>query len=113
MSKNINCHISRNKSTGLYRLSLTGLSKQHVQALRYILAGLSANGIEVVSNNGISLPFMLLETHCPLSRCVDNVLTTQYNLLRDISKCFTTHCDLPEKEKLINYKTFRPLGYEY
>lgn len=113
MSNKINCRISRNKSTGLYSVSLKCLSKSHVQALRYVLGRLSSKDIEIVCVNGISTPYMLLETHCPLSCCVPNVLTTQYTLLRDISECFTTHCDLPKKEKLINSINFEPLGYEW
>lgn len=109
----INTHISRNRSNGTYKVSFSGLSKAHLQLLTSVLGKMCPLDIEVHSYNGVDLPFMHLETFCPLAGINKSVLSTQYTLLRDIAKCFTTEPELPAKEKLFSFSSFCPLGYEY
>lgn len=109
----VQSNISRNRSNGTYKVSLSGLSKAHLQVLTSVLGKISSLDIEVHSYNGVDLPFMHLETFCPLADIHKSVLSTQYTLLRDIAKCFTSEPELPVKEKLFSFRTFRPLGYEW
>lgn len=109
----VKSHISRSRTHGTYKVSLSGLTKAHLQALTSVLGHLAPLDVEVHSYNGIDLPFMHLETFCPLADINKSVLSTQYTLLRDIAKCFITEPELPAKEKLFSFSSFRPLGYEY
>lgn len=108
----VNSHISRNRSDGTYKVSFSGLSKSHLQALTSVLGKMCPLDIEVHSYNGVDLPFMHLETFCPLADINSSVLSTQFKLLRDFAKCFTNESDLPTKEKLYSFTSFRPIGYE-
>lgn len=109
----IQSNISRNRKNGTYKVSFSGLSKAHLQALTSVLGMMCPLDIEVHSYNGVDLPFMHLETFCPLADINKSVLSTQYSLLRDIAQCFTSEPELPKKEKLYSFSSFRPLGYEY
>lgn len=108
----IRSNISRNRSNGTYKVSFSGLSKAHLQILTSVIGKLAPLGVEVHHYNGVELPFMHLETFCPLADVSCSVLSTQFQQLRDFAKCFTTEPDLPTKEKLYSFTSFRPIGYE-
>lgn len=63
----IKSSISRNRSNGTYKVSLSGLTKSHLQALTSVLGHLAPLDVEVHHYNGIELPFQHLETFCPLA----------------------------------------------
>lgn len=109
----IRSNISRNKANGTYRVSFVGLSKAHVHVLSSVLSKMCPLDIEVHTFNGVELPYMHLETFCPLADIHKSILSTQYTLLSDFAHCFTSECDLPTSEKLFSSRTFRPLGYEW
>lgn len=108
----INSRISRNRENGTYKVSFSGLSKSHLQVLTSLIGKLAPLGVEVHYYNGVELPFMHLETFCPLADVSRFVLSTQFEQLRDFAKCFTPETDLPTKEKLYSFTSFRPIGYE-
>lgn len=108
----IRSNISRNRSNGTFKVSFSGLSKAHLQILTSVIGKLAPLGVEVHHYNGFELPFMHLETFCPLAYVNCSVLSTQFQQLRDFAKCFTTEPDLPTKEKLYSFTSFRPIGYE-
>ena len=108
----VNSHISRNCKNGTYKVSFCGLSKAHLQVLTSLVGKIAPLGVEIHHYNGVDLPFMHLETFCPLADINSSVLSTQFKLLRDFAKCFTNESDLPTKEKLYSFTSFRPIGYE-
>lgn len=108
----IRSNISRNRSNGTYKVSFSGLSKAHLQVLTSLIGKLAPLGVEVHHYNGVELPFMHLETFCPLADVNRSILSTQFELLRDFANCFTTESDLPTKEKLYSFTSFRSIGYE-
>lgn len=108
----VKSYISRNRSNGTFNVSFSGLSKAHLQILTSVIGKLAPLGVEVHNYNGVDLPFMHLETFCPLADVSRSVLSTQFEQLRDFAKCFTTESDLPLKEKLYSFTSFRPIGYE-
>lgn len=108
----VKSHISRSRTHGTYKVSFSGLSKAHLQILTSVIGKLAPLGVEVHHYNGVDLPFMHLETFCPLADVSFSVLSTQFQQLRDFAKCFTTEPDLPTKEKLYSFTSFRPIGYE-
>lgn len=103
----IKSNISRSRSNGTYKVSLSGLTKAHLQALTSVLGHLAPLDVEVHHYNGIELPFQHLETFCPLADVNKMCVSTQNKVLRDISKCFTTESDMPEREQLFSFVTFK------
>lgn len=106
----IKSNISRNRSNGTFKVSLSGLSKAHLQALTSVLGHLAPLDVEVHHYNGIELPFQHLETFCPLADVNKMCVSTQNKVLRDISKCFTTEPDMPEREQLFSFVTFKKIS---
>lgn len=106
----IKSNISRNRSNGTYKVSLSGLTKSHLQALTSVLGHLAPLDVEVHHYNGIELPFQHLETFCPLADVNKMCVSTQNKVLRDISKCFTNESDMPEREQLFSFITFKKIS---
>lgn len=106
----IKSNISCNRSNGTYKVSLSGLTKAHLHALTSVLGHLAPLDVEVHSYNGIDLPFQHLETFCPLADVNKMFVSTQNKVLRDISKCFTTEPDMPEREQLFSFVTFKKIS---
>lgn len=102
--------ITYDKYTHTYCVSLKGLSKKHVLVFKYILGHLAPLDVEVHHYNGIELPFQHLETFCPLADVNKMCVSTQNKVLRDISKCFTTEPDMPEREKLYSFVKFKKIS---
>lgn len=103
-------NISRNRKSGTYTVSLSHLSKAHLQALTSVLGHLAPLDVEVHHYNGIELPFQHLETFCPLADVNKMCVSTQNKVLRDISKCFTTESDMPEREQLFSFLTLKKIS---
>lgn len=103
----IKSNISCNRSDGTFKVSLSGLTNSHLQALTSVLGHLAPLDVEVHSYNGIDLPFQHLETFCPLVGVNKMCVSTQNKVLRDISKCFITESDMPEREQLFSFLTFK------
>lgn len=103
----IKSNISRNRSNGTYKVSFSGLTKAHLQALTSVLGHLAPLDVEVHHYNGIELPFQHLETFCPLADVNKMCVSTQNKVLRDISQCFTNDSDIPEREQLFSFVTFK------
>lgn len=106
----IKSNISRNRSNGTYTVSLSGLTKAHLQALTSVLGHLAPLDVEVHYYNGIDLPFQHLETFCPLADVNKMCVSTQNKVLRDISRCFTENSDMPEREQLFSFVTFKKIS---
>ena len=106
----IKSNISRNRSNGTYKVSLSGLTKAHLQALTSVLGHLAPLDVEVHHYNVIDLPFQHLETFCPLADVGKICLSTQNKVLRDIAQCFTSDCDIPEREQLFSSVTFNKIS---
>lgn len=108
----IKSNISRNRSNGTYKVSLSGLTKAHLQALTSVLGHLAPLDVEVhhFHFNGLDLPFQRLETFCPLADVGKICLSTQNKVLRDIVQCFTHDCDIPEREQLFSFLTFKKIS---
>lgn len=106
----IKSHISRIRSHGTYKVSFSGLTKAHLQALTSVLGHLAPLDVEVHSYNGIDLPFQHLETFCPLADVNKMCVSTQNKVLRDISRCFTEESDMPEREQLFSFLTFKKIS---
>ena len=105
----VKSNISRNRSNGTFKVSLSGLTKAHLQALTSVLGRIAPLDVEVHSYNGIDLPFQHLETFCPLSDVNLMCVSTQNKVLRDISRCFTDESDMPEREQLFSFLTFKKI----
>lgn len=95
--------ISYSKETHTYSVTLKGLSKKHLLVFKYLLANIAPLDVEVHHFNGVNLPFMHLETFCPLADVGKVCLSTQNKVLRDIAQCFTNECDIPERETLYSF----------
>lgn len=106
----VKSNIFRNRSNGTYNVSFSGLTKAHLQALTSVLGHLAPLDVEVHHYNGIELPFQHLETFCPLSDVNKMCVSTQNKVLRDISKCFTTEPDMPGREQLFSFLTFKKIS---
>ena len=106
----IKSNISRNRTNGTFKVSLSGLTKAHLQALTSVLGHLAPLDVEVHSYNGIDLPFQHLETFCPLADVNKMCVSTQNKVLRDIVQCFTCDCDIPEREQLFSFVTFNKIS---
>lgn len=106
----VKSNISRNRSNGTYKVSLSGLTKAHLQALTSVLGHLAPLDVEVHSYNGIDLPFQHLETFCPLADVNKMCVSTQNKVLRDISRCFIEESDMPEREQLFSFLTFKKIS---
>lgn len=106
----IKFHISRCRTHGTYKVSLSGLTKAHLQALTSVLGHLAPLDVEVHHYNGVDLPFQHFETFCPLVDVNKMCVSTQNKVLRDISLCFTNDCDIPEREKLFSFLTFKKIS---
>ena len=102
--------ISRNRTNGTFKVSFSGLTKAHLQALTSVLGHLAPLDVEVHHYNGIELPFQHLETFCPLADVNETCVSTQNKVLRDISKCFITESDMPEREQLFSFLTFKKIS---
>lgn len=104
---------------GEYILTLSGLSKQHVQLLYSIFSNISLHRCKGIvdlgiSSNGIPLPYECLETLIPLDYCVRGEPTllgcTQHKALRELLNAFPWAIDnVPLREHLYNLKTFELL----
>lgn len=90
--------IHYDKETHTYSVTLKGMSKKHLLVFKYLLANIAPLDVEVHRFNGVDLPFQHLETFCPLADVNKICVSTQNKVLRDISKCFTTEPDMPERE---------------
>lgn len=108
----VKSNISRNRSNGTFKVSLSGLTKAHLQALTSVLGYLAPLDVEVhhFHFNGLDLPFQRLETFCPLADVGKICLSTQNKVLRDIAQCFTHDCDIPEREQLFSFVTFKKIS---
>lgn len=106
----VKSNISRNRTNGTYKVSLSGLSKAHLLALTSVLGHLAPLDVELHHYNGVDLPFQHFETFCPLADVNKMCVSTQNKVLRDISLCFTTECDIPEREKLYSFLTFKKIS---
>lgn len=106
----VKSNISRNRSNGTYKLSLSVLTKAHLQALTSVLGHLAPLDVEVHHYNGIDLPFQYLETFFPLADVNKMCVSTQNKVLRDISKCFTTEPDMLERDQLFSFVTFKKIS---
>lgn len=99
-----------NKDTHTYSVSLKGMSKKHLLVFNYVLGHLAPLDVEVHHYNGIELPFQHLETFCPLADVNKMCVSTQNKVLRDISRCFTEESDMPEREQLFSFVTFKKIS---
>lgn len=104
---------------GDYSLTLSGLSKQHVQLLYSIFSNISLHRCKGIvdiglSSNGIPLPYECLETLIPMDYCVRGEPTllgsTQHKVLRELLNAFPWSVDnIPLREHFYNLKTFELL----
>lgn len=106
----IKSNISCNRTNCTYKVSFSGLTKAHLRVLTSVLGHLAPLDVEVHHYNGIDLPFQHLETFCPLAYVGKMCVSTQNKVLRDISKCFTTESDMPEREQLFSSVTFKKIS---
>ena len=106
----IKSNISRDRFNGTFKVSLSGLTKAHLQALTSVLGHLAPLDVEVHHFNCIDLPFQHLETFCPLADVNKMCVSTQNKVLRDISKCFTNDSDMPEREQLFSFVTLKKIS---
>lgn len=104
--------ITYDKATHTYNVVLKGMSKKHLLVFKYLLAHLAPLDVEVhhFHFNGLDLPFQRLETFCPLADVGKICLSTQNKVLRDIAQCFTHDCDIPEREQLFSFVTFKKIS---
>ena len=102
--------IHYDKETHTYSVTLKGMSKKHLLVFKYLLANIAPLDVEVHHYNGIELPFQHLETFCPLADVNKMCVSTQNKVLRDISKCFTNDSDMPEREQLFSFVTFKKIS---
>lgn len=109
--------LSRN---GEYSLTLSGLSKQHVQLLYSIFTNMSLHRCQGIvdlglSSNGTSLPYESLETFIPLDYDIvhgtpSGLGITQHKALRELLSAFPLSADtLPFNEYIYHLKTFNRL----
>lgn len=106
----VKSNISRNRTNGTFKVSLSGLTKSHLQALTSVLGHLAPLDVEVHYYNGIDLPFQRLETFCPLADVGKICMSTQNKVLRDIAQCFTNECDISEREQLFCSLSFKKIS---
>ena len=90
----VKSHISRSRTHGTYKVSLSGLTKAHLQALTSVLGHLAPLDVEVHHYNGVDLPFQHFETFCPLA---------------DVNK-MCVESDMPEREQLFSFLTFKKIS---
>lgn len=102
--------IHYDKETHTYSVTLKGMSKKHLLVFKYLLANIAPLDVEVHRFNGVDLPFQHLETFCPLADVGKICMSTQNKVLRDISKCFTNDSDMPEREQLFSFVTFKKIS---
>ena len=102
--------IHYDKETHTYSVTLKGMSKKHLLVFKYLLANIAPLDVEVHRFNGVDLPFQHLETFCPLADVGKICMSTQNKVLRDISKCFTNESDMPEREQLFSFVTFKKIS---
>lgn len=107
----IKSNISRNRSNGTYKVSLSGLTKAHLQALTSVLGHLAPLDVEVHHFCGVDVPFQHLETFIPLAEVNKVCMSTQNGVLRDIARCFTnSDLDIPLREKLYSFIKFKKIS---
>lgn len=107
----VKSNISRNRSNGTFKVSLSGLTKAHLQVLTSVLGHLAPLDVEVHHYNGIELPFQHLETFCPLADVNKMCVSTQNKVLRDIARCFTNDdLDIPLRDKLYSFVKFKKIS---
>lgn len=102
---------------GEYTLTLSGLSKEHVQLLYSIFSNMSLHrckGIVDLGFSSLPLPYECLETLIPIDFCVRGEPTllgcTQHKALREIISAFPCAKDnIPLREHFYNLKTFELL----
>ena len=103
-----------NSNSKTYRLSLSGLSYEHLVALEDLLHMVNTpSDVVDVSLCGVNIPYQRVTSLMRCKRLKSGLFSTNNSLLRDFQKAFDVAplCLVSSKEVIINPHTNKPFNF--